>query len=30
MASVQEMDDIVKGQTLPTRQFEFLESEGDE
>ena len=30
MASVQEMDDIVKGQTHPTRQFEFPESEGDE
>jgi hypothetical protein len=30
MASVQEMDDIIKGQTQPTRQFEFPESEGDE
>ena len=30
MASVQEMDDIIKGQALPTRQFEFPESEGDE
>jgi len=30
MVSVQEMDDIIKGQTQPTRQFEFPESEGDE
>ena len=30
MASVQEMDAIVKGQTQPTRRFEFPEPEGDE
>tara|TARA_R110000803_G_scaffold46198_10_gene97057 strand:- start:3355 stop:3477 length:123 start_codon:yes stop_codon:yes gene_type:complete len=30
MASVQEMDAIVKGQTQPTRRFEFPEFEGDE
>ena len=28
--SVQEMDDIVKGQSQPTRRFEFPESEGDD
>jgi hypothetical protein len=30
MASVQEMDDIIKGQAQPTRRFEFPEHEGDE
>jgi hypothetical protein len=28
--SVQEMDDIVKGQSQPARRFEFPESEGDD
>jgi len=30
MKSVQEMDDIVNGQSQPTRRFEFPESEGDD
>lgn len=30
MESVQEMNDIIKGQAQPTRQFEFSEHEGDE
>jgi hypothetical protein len=28
--SVQEMDDIVKGRSHPTRRFEFPDSEGED
>lgn len=30
LASVQEMDDIIKGETQPTRKFDLPKSEGDE